>query len=166
MTDPVWPSGTSGQRILENSRTDRDDGYDFVTIVGVQADNGVEVRWRTDGEVHTFPGGERHRFVHSIENVPPHMKSSDTPSVTTRTLRENVMNGKRRVEVEDEIEFADGQIMREKYEIAIDRPLAELTSVDHEITTEALKEIHEQGLPPRDDIKPGRMVLNSRGKAD
>lgn len=159
MTDPVWPSSVTNQRILQNTRKDRPDGYDFVTVMGIEAENGVEVRWRTDGSVQTFAWGERHRMVQSIENVPPHMDMATIPSVITRTLRETGSGRKRRVQIEEETKFADGHTEKEKYKVAIDRPLSELTSVDNETVTATLKEVHEQGLPTRDEIRPGKLVL-------
>lgn len=149
MTKPVWPSATLGHVIKENSRTELNDGYSFVTVVATQAANGVEILWRTEGKVTVKPWGELQVLRMSASNLPPHVALSDLPRKTERNLRERPLEGGREgskyeVEIKETTTFADGSVASTTDWCESELSLAEIRSIPHNTVQDDLKNVYEK----------------------
>lgn len=148
MSEPTWPTSLKGQRLIESSRTDHDDGYEFSQSIGIEYENGVETVWRTTGRVYNRPWGSEQVIEMSVTNMPPHMDLAHTPARIDRKIIRGKQRGNRfEVTFEDKWTYADGTTEFKKEAGVLDRDVEELVNAPQAEVDEALRANLDRGEP-------------------
>lgn len=122
MTEPTWPTAVLRQRLIESSRTDHEDGYEFTQSVGIEYENGVETIWTTVGRVFKRSWGSEQVMDMSVTNMPPHMELAHVPARIERKIRRGRRRGRRfEATFEDKFTFADGTVQFLKDTAVLDK---------------------------------------------
>lgn len=161
MVDPTWPTAVVRERLVESTRTDRPDGYDFTLVQGIEYENGVETLWRTAGKVFNREWGSEQILEMSVENMPPHMNLAHVPKRVERKFVRGRRRGKRfEATVEHTFTFADGSVQKDKDVGVFSRDVAELADMSEAEMIEGFTATFEDG-ESLERFQPGKR-LNSK----
>lgn len=147
MADPKWPTAVQRQRLIESSRTDREDGYEFTQSIGIEYENGVETIWTTTGRIFNREWGSEQVLKMSVTNMPPHMSLAHVPRRIERKITRGPQRGRGRFEVtfEDKFTLADGTVQFFKDTAITDRDVHELVDIPQSEVVDGLTATLERG---------------------
>lgn len=146
MSEPIWPTSLRGQRLIESSRVDHEDGYEFSQSIGIEYENGVETVWKTSGRVYNRSWGSEQVIEMSVTNMPPHMELAHTPARIDRKIIRGKKRGTRfEVTFEDKWTYADGTTEFKKEAGILDRDVEELVNAPQAEVDEALRASLDRG---------------------
>lgn len=147
MTQPTWPTAVHKHRLIESTREDRSDGYDFTQALGIEFENGVETVWTTTGRVFNRDWGSEQVLETSVSNLPPHMMLAHVP----KRVERKIIRGRRRsggrfeVTIENKFTMADGSVQSFTDVAVTDKDVSELVDMPQDEVVDGLQAVLERG---------------------
>jgi hypothetical protein len=115
--DAQWPTNVIGSNVLEFTKNDRPDGYDFSFTVQFDRENGIPEIWATKGQHYQRPWGTEWSVEFNSKGVPPGQPASHIPTkIETKIVHGVDAEGtsQRSASVEMTIQYLDGHVTSTK----------------------------------------------------